>query len=563
MTDPDIPKYAALLKQLYILRDFNEAQIAHLTTRLERVEAPKNDSILLEGEEGNGFYLVFKGGVKLSRHVEGADQTMGILGSGEYFGEEALLLNRLNPLTVTSLSEPAIVLRLSPDDFFEIVAEHPQVYKDLNSTIESRHLAEIKNFDWIGEEETVTMIVRKHVFFFLRSLLIPVLLAGLSLFGLYYSLIHLELAATDLLVVFSLMGLFFSAFLGVWNYLNWENDYYILTNQRVVWLERVIILYYSRREARLPQILAVNVSSSFFGRLIGYGNVEVRTFTGAIHMKKASHPYRFASFIEDAQGRARETQKKYEAENKDKVLRQTLGMEKSEKPEPQSVTTGEGEAASKPKRPNVFRQTLDTFMQIRFVQGAVITYRKHWMLLLKKSFLPLLFLIGFTILVVFLARAGLLMGSCFPALGALLYLGIFLWWLYIYLDWSNDIYQLTPDQILDVKRKPLGEEIKKTAPLESILSLEHTREGIVQLIFNYGNVISNVGQAQFIFSGVKNPDEVQQEIASYIEALRRKKEEDENLRERENMLDWLSSYHRQSEKLEEIEKKTDWDLFPG
>ena len=76
-------------------------------------------------------------------------------------------------------------------------------------------------------------------------------------------------------------------------------------------------------------------------------------------------------------------------------------------------------------------------------------------------------------------------------------------------------------------------------------------------------MISNVGQAQFIFSGVKNPDEVQQEIASYIEALRRKKEEDENLRERENMLDWLSSYHRQSEKLEEIEKKTDWDLFPG
>jgi len=561
MTDPDIPKYAALLKQLYILRDFNEAQIAHLTTRLERVEAPKNDSILVEGEEGNGFYLVFKGGVKLSRRVEDADQTVGILGSGEYFGEEALLLNRLNPVTVISLGDPAIVLRLSPDDFFEIVTEHPQVHKDLNSTIDSRHLAETKNFDWISDEETVTMIVRKHIFFFLRSLIIPVLLAGLSLFGLYYSLIHLELAATDLLVVFSLMGLFFSAFLGVWNYINWENDYYILTNQRVVWLERVIILYYSRREARLPQILAVNVASSFLGRLIGYGDVEVRTFTGAILMRKASHPYRFASFIEDAQGKAREMLKKYEAENKDKVLRQTLGMEKSEQQEPQPATAGE--AAPKPKRPSIFRQTLDTFMQIRFVQGAVITYRKHWMILLKNSLLPLLSLIGLTILVVFMAQAGLLTGSCFPALCAFLYLGIFLWWLYVYFDWSNDIYQLTPDQILDIKRKPLGEEIKKTAPLESILSLEHTRVGIIQLIFNYGNVIINVGQAQFIFSGVKNPDEVQQEIASNIEALRKKKEEVENVRERENMLDWLSSYHRQSEKLEEIEKKTDWDLFPG
>ena len=325
----------------------------------------------------------------------------------------------------------------------------------------------------------------------------------------------------------------------------------------------MIIFYYSRREAYLEQILAVNVDSSFFGRLLKYGNVEVRTFTGAILMRKASQPYRFTSFIEDAQAKSRESVKIYEAENKDKVLRQRLGMEKSEEAETPVSGTEAGESGGKPKQPNIFRKTLNTFMQIRFVEGAVITYRKHWMLLLKYSILPLIVLVGYSVMVTFLAQAGFVMGSCFPILYSSIYLLIFLWWLYIYLDWSNDIYQLTPEQILDIKRRPLGEEIKKTAPLESILSLEHTRVGIIQLIFNYGNVIINVGQAQFIFTGVKNPDEVQQEIASYMEALRRKKQDAEIAREQENMLDWLSTYHRQSEKLEEIEKESDWDLFPG
>jgi hypothetical protein len=38
------------------------------------------------------------------------------------------------------------------------------------------------------------------------------------------------------------------------------------------------------------------------------------------------------------------------------------------------------------------------------------------------------------------------------------------WWFYEYVDWINDIYILTPDQIMDIYRTPLGREDKKTAP---------------------------------------------------------------------------------------------------
>jgi hypothetical protein len=147
-------------------------------------------------------------------------------------------------------------------------------------------------------------------------------------------------------------------------------------------------------------------------------------------------------------------------------------------------------------------------------------------------------------------------------LWVLWFVGGSLWWLYQYVDWSNDIYQLTPEQIIDIERRPLGTEDKKTASLDSILSLEHTRNGVIQLLFNYGNVTINVGEAKFLFRGVYNPDQVHQDVADYMEARARKKRDQEAARERERMVDWLVTYHNQTQSSEESENDADWDLFP-
>ena len=69
---------------------------------------------------------------------------------------------------------------------------------------------------------------------------------------------------------------------GIWNWIDWGNDYYIVTDQRVVWVEKVIWLYESRDEAPLTTILAVNTTSTFLGRWLHYGSVIVKTFTGEI-----------------------------------------------------------------------------------------------------------------------------------------------------------------------------------------------------------------------------------------------------------------------------------------
>jgi hypothetical protein len=116
---------------------------------------------------------------------------------------------------------------------------------------------------------------------------------------------------------------------------------------------------------------------------------------------------------------------------------------------------------------------------------------------------------------------------------------------------------------LDIERKPLSREDKKSAPLANILSLEHTRVGILGLLFNYGTVIINIGAVQFTFNDVYNPSQVQYEIFDRMNAQRQRKEEAEARKERERLVDNLATYHRQIERLEEIENESDWDIFSG
>lgn len=568
MVDNDIPKYAALLKGHYLFKGLNEAQIAHTVTRFERIEFGENEIVFEEGSFGDGFFLIFEGKVNVVNRDENGDVQVDILNPGDYFGEEALLFDHPRRETVTVIDQ-VVLLRLRREDFFELIQEFPQIKTNLSATAESRYLAQKADFDWIGADEVIYLITRKHEFFLIVSLIFPILVGLISIPVLLFGFSFGSSAGSKAAITFGILGILFSIFWTIWKWKDWGNDYYIVTNQRVVWLERVLIFYFSRREAPLTQILSVNVNRSWLGRMLDYGDVEVKTFTGGIRMRNSAHPKQLAYFIEGFQARAQNILRQVEAEKMERALRQRLGMyvgdEYIEEPAdalpqkpPEDLVKSEG-----------WREIVGTFLQVRYERDGVITYRKHWLLLVRKTLFPS---IAFALLIVitfYILGTGALWGDSFISglpgltLGALLYIATISWWLYNYIDWSNDIYQLTHDKILDIERKPLGEEEKKSAPLDSILSIEHTRLGILQLALNYGNVTIMVGQTPFIFRGVYNPDDVQQDISSYIEARRRKKEETESERDRQRMADWLVTYHQQSEILDGLDNRSDWDLFPG
>jgi hypothetical protein len=204
----------------------------------------------------------------------------------------------------------------------------------------------------------------------------------------------------------------------------------------------------------------------------------------------------------------------------------------------------ESEPAAPPGKRGLLRMWFSGLLKLRFEQSETITYRKHWYVLWQQVFLPTLFILALGILMIMNARSNSSIkgGVTATLLVALLpFLG---WWVYQYVDWRNDIYQVTADQILDIDKKPLGKEERKTAPLENILSTEYERVGLMGILFNFGTVYIRIGSVEFTFQDVYDPPQVQQDIIRRMTARILQKKESALKEERERMAEWLATYHR-------------------
>lgn len=570
MVEDRVPQYADLLRHLFLFKDLDTAQIAHLVSRFQAAFYEKDQVVFAEGSERDRFYVVFSGRVKLSRLEDEGVRWPSILGKGEYFGEEALLFERPHSATVTAI-EPTTLLYLGGEAFEQMLQEFPQTEEILSVTADSRQMAYHESFDWLGTDEVIYIVRRKHEIFLLTAILLPLFTLVLSIPILAVGLTSLSTLLINRVATFvGIFGILGSLFWLVWRWVDWGNDYYVATNQRVLRLIKVVLLYTSRREAPLNQILALNVNKTFIGRWLGYGSIDVRTFTGGIRMSRVADPSLFADYVDGLKERAGYFSKQAEREAIRRALRERLGLPAQNGSAPDEMQAPRSRLRTDTrKKPSRLRSFLDRLFVVRYEQENVITYRKHWLLLLRKIWLPTFLLVmivfwtGLQINNIISEQPGLFSSPLMFGVYFLLALGFISWWIYGYADWSNDIYQLAPDQIRDIERKPLGDEMKKTAPLESILSLEHSRDGIIQLAFNYGYVVINVGETRFIFRGVHNPDQVHQDISDYIEALNRRKQEVEAARERERMLNWLTTYKNEARVLEILESEADWDIFPG
>jgi hypothetical protein len=135
-------------------------------------------------------------------------------------------------------------------------------------------------------------------------------------------------------------------------------------------------------------------------------------------------------------------------------------------------------------------------------------------------------------------------------------IAIFLSWLYFYIDWRNDIYRITSDKLIDSMKKPLGDEVTKSAPLANIQSLDYERKGIIGVLLNYGNVMVNVGTDKLVFVGVHDPARVQADIFYHMYTSQRKKQLTEAAKQWDQVSDWLAAYHRQAEDLRKSQEQS-------
>jgi hypothetical protein len=562
--DTDRSMIAGLLKAIYLFYGLSDEEVDRVASLFEVVQFREGDYIIHEGEAGDSFYIILEGQVIVSRELEQGEVDIDTLIVGDYFGEEALLYDQPRSASVRARGRVRL-LRMDSETFYQLLSEYPHLRPNLARTVESRKLAQKINLDWLGDQEVIYQIRRKHEAILVLSLIAPFVICLLA------AIIIFAVTPPDIphgiFVIGSVIaaGMFLAGILwGIWNWIDWGNDYYIVTNQRVVWIEKIIGLYDSRDEIPLSTVLSVDVKTSQLERVMGYGNVIVRTFTGELILRHIGQPQLFATLIEEYWQRFIWQSKELEGEAIQEAIQERLTHPQEILP---PVIKRRQPPPAPPQQPSLWYRYFGNFFKMRFEEGNIITYRKYWTILVQKTWMPTLLIlilafgVGTLLWMYFFSGFRILSPLVVLVFGFTLFFFFLLpWWAYHYVDWRNDIYQVTDKFILDIERKPFGTEVRKSAPLESILSLENDRIGFLGYLFNFGDVIVSVGQANFIFHGVHEPARVQQDIFNRMYALRRKNESEAAKRERDRIVEVVATYHQNAERYRQEEKATNPDL---
>ncbi|MDI6769516.1 MAG: cyclic nucleotide-binding domain-containing protein [Anaerolineales bacterium] len=529
----------AFLKSIHLFRGLSDDGIAEVAGLLKEEIFPPKKVILEEGKAADKFYLIHSGKVGMARKGEKGQESLAIFTAGDYFGEMGAALRGPRSASVTA-QETTHLLFLSRQNFENLIKKYPRLKTNTEIAISSRRLNRRLNFKWIRSDEVVYFMARKHPAFLLSALVLP---ASLALLALFVALIPLP-AETKRYAFLGSGGLLtLAAAWGIWRWLDWSNDYYIVTNQRIVWLEKVIAIYDSRVEAPLSAIRYERVETDQLGRILDYGNVVVYTIVGRIVFGRVSHPNEAAALVAEHRERARIAARQVEQAAIRDTINQRL-FRKDELPaEAEKPKIPDASAIQEPKRSFGERIFGDLFT-LRFEVKDTITYRKHWFVLAAQTWKPFLFLLALILVRKFWPSLIAASQNLFNLIWISILIGALVWWVYQFIDWRNDIFRVTPDQILDIDKTPLGRETRKSSPLENILSIEYRRIGILELLFNYGTVYITVGpEVDIAFEDVLDPAGVQQDIDRRRLASNARKEEAKAKAERERLANWFAAYH--------------------
>ena len=474
------------------------------------------------------------------------------------FNETALLAPNQVELTVES--EPgSLWLRLHRQDFQrfgqicgpEIV---DKVAARLPVQADDADLEQRQDYKWLRKDEILVTLQLRHWLALLgqsRTTVVAVFVSAgliwlLSTLGIS---LWVGLGISALLVILTV----------IWGILNYLNDYFIVTNRRVIQQEKVIFFSEQRREALLEQIQRVDVATTFWGNLLNYGTLSVYTAgtTGSIDFNFVADPDNLRTAIFHHRSLC---QQRSSAESKldiQDALENRLGLSVDL---PSRVRTDSALPA-----PNDTAAGLPLWQKLRraiTVDSSLdrettdrIVWHKHWWVLFVQVVLPgtlflfeVLFLAGgFSSVSLLQQLQSSLNAQTLLLAGGLVTLATLGWILWAVSDWWNDTYTVTEDRIIDVEKLPLFlSEQRREAQLSDIQDIRLEMNSPLKMMLNFGNIIvqTAAGEGAFTFDHVPNPRNVKEEITRRMIAWRREDERRMAQDRSRDLPDWFEMYNR-------------------
>ena len=530
-----------LLREVPLFSGLNVEELERLGEEFVMVELPKDEILFQAQEATDGLFVIDSGQVALL----GADgKQTEILKHAEVIGTEALNYLPAREKTAMALTD-AQVFFLPNKQIQALYASVPAFKETVSVLFNSARLAAYIPMAWLEPGEKIYMMARKHPVFLLFRSIPPIFVFA----ALWFLMMFLSSQSAFWSLAGLVAGFLFCLLWLVWNINNWANDFYLITSRRMVWVEHVTGFYDSRQEAPLSTLISVGIKTSQLGYFLGYSDVIVRTYIGDIRFERVGHASTIGKLIETNWARGKRVDLELDAREIRKALRQKFGKE-AEDITAKDLQVELGTVEPTPKEVNFFQWLFADFVRVRHEVGGTITYRKHWLILLQKLILPLFALVLSIIFVVAIITHNLVQVDYTMGLVA----GYFLIFVaagmlvYQYVDWRNDLFQLTPNQVIDLDRKPFGRESRRSAPLENILSIEYERRGFIPMLFNYGTVYITIGNTQLTFNNVYQPSVVQQDIFTRMGEHAKERDDRNTMLERERVAQWFKVFQEEAER---------------
>lgn len=321
----------------------------------------------------------------------------------------------------------------------------------------------------------------------------------------------------------------------IFQYLDWANDYLIITNKRLIHTEYELTKFSgSKIETNLDQVQSVEIQRpTLLHNMLGLGTIHITTSaqSGVLTFDFLKDPQR----IEKTLDRIREQKKSIDKSRFAATMRNSF-ENYFNVPSPLTEIKEPKRSPPPPTGLSNVRKSLQKFFnsfKYRTQEGNVVTYHKHIIVLLIH--LPWPALTAVIILLIHLATGYFEFEIGFRLLlTGILSFAELGWLMWLYEDWRNDTFQITDRYVIDIDRLPFGfRESRKKAQLDDIQNVQADMPNIWATIFKYGFVkIETAGaKTDIVFENVAKPSQVQNEIfkrrSAYQSKQRKNKQENQ------------------------------------
>ena len=280
-------KLTETLRKTHLFWDLDEKSLNGLISNCQPLFFEAEKLIFLEKSPAGKIYIPFEGSIEILKEKENKLEKISIAFPGVVFGEDALKQQSIRQTSARAL-EDSIILAIDGEVVAEIAANNPPLRKSTARYLNSYQLMITKSLAR-GDSEVILFASQPHPFRVIGKMLLGFATAvGAGLLGLQvFTALNLTLGNQ---IWFSLILVVMTIGWLLWQYIDWENDIFYFTDKRVINFQQRLFSSETTQETHLASIEAVQEKKSYLGRMVNYGDLIVKTFTGSMELPLVYDP---------------------------------------------------------------------------------------------------------------------------------------------------------------------------------------------------------------------------------------------------------------------------------